>query len=118
MVWEGARRPEAAAIGSMTDHSLRSALNKPHVKAFYLSQLQVLRTSEKARNIHRLTQIRDKADNMPAVQAIKMLEELDGETAARSTGSLSLPGLTIQIINGPGAAAIQPAAEVKVIDHE
>jgi hypothetical protein len=122
MVWECLKRPDAAAKAGMSDHGLREALRKPHVRAHYLSELQVLRTSERARNIHRLTEIRDKADNMPAVQAIKMLEEFDSETATRSTGSLSLPGLTIQIINTAAGADVNSSltrSDAKpLIEHE
>ena len=81
MAWQGARRDEAAVAAGLTDHSLRAALRKPHVKAFYLGELDVLRTSEKARNIHALCSIRDASENaMAKVSAIKTLESLSDET--------------------------------------
>jgi hypothetical protein len=46
MVWEGSCRPDAAAAAGLRDHSVREALRKPHVKAFYRAQLDVLRTRE------------------------------------------------------------------------
>lgn len=111
MVWQALTRADAAKQAGITEHGLYSAFRKPHVKAHYLSELEVLRTSERARNIHTLVEVRDQTTNqMARVQAVKELEQ-SAETQARSTGSLSLPGLTIQIINAP-----QP--EVKVIDHE
>lgn len=111
MVWQCLARADAAKHAGMTEYSLYSAFRKPHVKAHYLSELEVLRTSERARNIHTLVEVRDQTTNqMARVQAVKELEQ-SAETAARSTGSLSLPGLTIQIINAA-------APEVKVIDHE
>lgn len=107
MIWEGKRDNEAAVSAGMNVLSIRSALEKPHVLAYYKAQREVLRARECARNIHRLTEIRDKADNMPAVQAIKMLEQLgDGESVATSRGSVSSPGLTIQIVQVSGSAAI------------
>lgn len=105
MVWKGARRAEAAEQAGLTDHGVRNALNKPHVKAALLREMEVLRLSERPRNILRLAQIRDAADNMPAVNAIKMLEDMGTDQQAKSNASVSLPGLTIQIINAPGLEA-------------
>jgi hypothetical protein len=39
MVWKSARRHEAATEAGMTDHSLRAALKKPHVKAELLRRI-------------------------------------------------------------------------------
>lgn len=114
MVWTGARRAEAAEKAGLTDHGLRNALNKPHVKAALLREMQVLRLSERPRNIRRLAEIRDAADNMPAVNAIKMLEDMETDIQAKSNASMSLPGLTIQIINAPGAEA----ARVTTIEND
>lgn len=110
MVWEGLDRTEAAQKATLADHSLREALKKPHVKRFYLDQLDVLRTSARARNIHRLMEIRDAADNMPAVQAIKVLEQLSEEQAVGASYVRSSPGVTIVIESGK--------PEPKIIDHE
>jgi hypothetical protein len=98
MLYEGARRADAAAKAGMTDHSVRSAMRKPHVLAYYNAGLEVLRTSERPRNIRRLAEIRDKADNMPAVQAIRALEQM-AEDEGRTPGAFrqQLPGLVVQI---------------------
>lgn len=97
MVWEGARRNEAAEKAGMTDHSLRSALKKPHVKRHYLAELDVLRTSERARNIHTLAEVRDqKSNQMARVQAVKALEQLADDEPTQSARS-RVPGVTIII---------------------
>lgn len=101
MVWVGEPRATAARSAGMTDDSLRSALTKPHVKAYYTQQLEVLRTSERSRNIHRLTEIRDAANNMPAVNAIKALEQIPDDHGV-SGSSVKVPGVVIFI--GQGAA--------------
>jgi hypothetical protein len=91
----------------MSDHGLREAFKKAHVKAYYNQGLDVLRTSERARNISALVEVRDKAGNqMARVQAAKALEQLSEEEARRlpAGGHVSLPGLTIQIINAPAPA--------------
>jgi hypothetical protein len=76
-----------------------------------------LRTSERARNIHRLTEIRDKADNMPAVNAIKMLEQL-GDTDGPGSAARTSPGLVI-VIQGAATHAPQAARHDKpLIDHQ
>ena len=111
MVWSCARRADAATASGMSDHGLREALRKPHVRAYYVEQLEVLRTSERARNIHRLAEIRDAANNMPAVQAIKALEEMHEPLA----GAKHLPtaGLVIHITGTeakPVTIDVTPAA--------
>ncbi len=105
MVWEGLTRDNAAQAASLSVHGLREALRKPHVKAYYNSQLEVLRTSERARNIHRLIAIRDAADNMPAVQAIDRLERLDEQRAAAA--QQAAPGFVIQVLNVMPAVSTQ-----------
>jgi hypothetical protein len=91
-------RPQAAVASGMTDHGVREALRKPHVKAYLLEQMQVLRDSERPRNIHRLAEIRDAANNMPAVQAIRALEEMQDPVAGGKHSPT--PGLVIHI-TGP-----------------
>lgn len=115
MVWQGARRAEAATRAGMTDHSLRAALKKPHVKRFYLEQLEVLRDSERAKNIHALTEVRDQTDNhMARVQAVKALEQRDEVTAA-ALGATRAPGMTIVVVQ-PGTPQIAPPP--RTIEHE
>lgn len=99
MVWEGLKRDDAAASAGMTVHSVREALRRPHVKAYYLQQLDVLRTSERARNLLALTEVRDQRDNqMARVQAVKALEQLSDTDQGRGGAAPAQPGLTIQII--------------------
>lgn len=103
MVWQGLKRDDAAQVAGMKDNSLYVALRKPDVRAFYLAELEILRTSERAQNIHRLVAIRDKAENMPAVQAIAMLERMSADNPTSSGGSQQSPGVTIHIHAAPSA---------------
>jgi hypothetical protein len=57
----------------------------------------VLRVGERASNIHRLCDIRDAANNMPAVNAVKALEQLDAESVARPTSQVT-PGITLKFV--------------------
>lgn len=97
MVWQGLPRDDAARAAGVTPKALYIALTKQHVKAHYLKELEVLRTSERARNIHRLCDIRDAADNMPAVQAIGMLERLSEPSKAGVGAGGQAPGFVIVI---------------------
>jgi hypothetical protein len=97
MVNEGLRYNEAAAQVGLTTEAMRLALQKPHVLAVYRAQCQVLRDAQRARNIHRLAQIRDADDNMPAVNAIKALEQLADDPQSKPTHAS--PGVTIRIVN-------------------
>lgn len=98
MNWEGKTDSEAAVSAGMNVLSIRMALQKPHVRAYQKAQRQVLLERESPRNIHRLAAIRDKAENMPAVNSILAMERMKDDTQARSMGSVAMPGLTIQII--------------------
>lgn len=100
MVWQAAKRADAASIAGMTDHSLRAALKRPHVSALLLHEMMVLRTSERPRNIQALVSVRDNSENdMARVNAAKTLEALSDEATDRARGTVVLPGLTIQIVN-------------------
>lgn len=113
MVWQGLPRDTAAKDAGLKPKSLYAAFLKPHVKAYYLAQLEVLRTSERARTIHRMVEIRDAADNMPAVNAGKVLLQLEDEpTSGASVGQR--PGLVIVI--GAGLTAHQPTAPDKPLE--
>lgn len=101
MVWDGLPREKAAEHAGISEHGLYKALRKAPVKAFYLAELEVLRTSERARNVKRLAEIRDAGNNMPAVQAIGMLERMSEESSMRSGASVAAPGLTVVIMNAP-----------------
>jgi hypothetical protein len=98
---------EAAVKTGMHVNAIRLALKRPHVRAYCREQRDVLLEREMARNIHRAVEIRDKADNMPAVQAIKLLKDWNtDDMPAGSRGSVSVPGLVVQIVMPSGGATI------------
>lgn len=104
MVWAGLPRTEAAKKAGISDHGLYKALRKPPVKAFYLREMDVLRTSERARNIHRAVEIREQNSNqMAAIQAIKLIEQLDDQETNTPRAN-ALPGLQIVIVQGGHSA--------------
>lgn len=61
MVYEGRTRDEAAKAVGITDHGLRTALNKPHVKRFQRALMTELREQEGHRSYLHLTKLREKA---------------------------------------------------------
>jgi hypothetical protein len=116
MIWEGLTRKQAAERSGMSEHGLWAALRRPHVRQWYRAEIDVLRTSERARNVHALVDVRDNADNsMARVNAVKTLEALDDTEAARGGSTAGqTPGLVIQVIT-TGAEVSKPA---KVIEYE
>jgi hypothetical protein len=101
----------------LTDHSLRAALRKPHVKAFYLAELGNLRSSEKAKNLHARIRVRDSDDNkMATVTAVKTLEQIDDAAEKQflggHPGAPRTPGLVIVIVIQNGL----PGSPPRVID--
>lgn len=111
---------DAARACNMSARSMRKALDKPHVIAYLKARREVFRSSVNAANIHRLAQIRDAADNMPAVNAVRLLEQMDNEPQSRS-GHAQLPGLVIQVITHSGETRVMehhPQNEAKpLIEH-
>jgi hypothetical protein len=99
MVWKGSRRDDAAKANSMSIHGLREALRKPHVKAFYLAELGVLRESERPRTFHRLTALRDQDENKAAaVSAAKVLEQISDEQSLRPNATVASPGIVLRVV--------------------
>ena len=115
MVWDALELVDACRQTGFSPAAMRNALQRPHVLAYLRNERQVLRASLSPRNLHRLAEIRDAADNMPAVQAIRLLEELGDEQLQRNTGTTHQPGVTIRVINV--AAPVQADARQRVIDH-
>lgn len=120
MLFKGSRRDDAAQAAGMTNHGLREAFKKPHVKAYYNAGLEILRTSERARNISTLADVRDKSENdMARVSAAKTLEQLaepngpggagGGRSGARAGWCVDLsdtPGVVIHIV--PPTQPVKP----------
>lgn len=110
MVWDGLEYNEAAKQFNFQVRSMRDALARPHVQAYLRAERQVLRESLSPRNIHRLREIRDAANNMPAVQAIRTLEQMSEDQPMAGSAASHSPGITIRIINN----APQQATQVNV----
>jgi hypothetical protein len=119
MVHDGLCRGDAAAKAGLSEHGLYQALRRPLVRRLYNSELEVVRSSGRARTLHRLEELRDQDENRnAAVKACQVLEQLaDLPQNTNSRGQLS-PGLIIQIVNGPMPRPVpidvtprEPAAE-------
>jgi hypothetical protein len=94
-------RAEAAAKAGMVDSSLRFALRKPHVLAHHNAELAALRTSLRARNVHRLDGIANNSGNdMAKVAAIKTMEGLaDASAHLNGINQPRIPGVQIVIVH-------------------
>jgi hypothetical protein len=105
MVWQGARRAEAAEKAGLKDHSLRAALRKAHVMAHYHAELGVLRESTRAKNFHRLDGIAEDSPNaMAKVAAIKVMEAISEPLASVASLGQAPAGYVIDI--GPDPAGL------------
>jgi hypothetical protein len=112
MVFEGISRDEAAKRAGMLAKSLANSLRKPRTKQYLARQMEVLRTSERARNIHALTAVRDESANaMARVAAVKTLEQISDDPVARPIGPQA-PGVCIIISDRPPARDLPPPARV------
>jgi hypothetical protein len=68
-----------------------------------------LRTSERARNIHVLAEIREQTGNqMARVQAVKTLEQISDAEQQTGRGSQLTPGLVI-VIEGRSSLEVGPS---------
>lgn len=111
-VFQGKARAAAAAAAGLTENAAYQALRKPAVLAYWNQCLQVLRTGERARNIHRLVEIRDAANNMPAVNAIKTLEDITDVKRTETGQRVTAPGVMVVV----GAPRERPAIDLDVIE--
>lgn len=118
MVWEGLKRDAAAEKAGLKDNSLYVALRKPDVKRFYLDELDVLRTSDRARRYHRLMALGEQDDNKAAaVSALNSLERID-EQGVSVSAPRQAAGITI-VIEGNAVLAQERSNEAKpLIEHE
>ena len=108
MVFAGHSRDEAAKLVGMLPKSLANALRRASVKQYYAQALEVLRTSERARNIHALTAVRDESPNsMARVAAVKTLEQISDEPIGASV-TAARPGVVIIIGTGHSTARELP----------
>jgi hypothetical protein len=98
MVWDGLPFDDAAVKSGLTVRAMRLALAKPAVVQYLKQQQQVLRGSEGPRSIHRIREIRDAAENKPALDAALWFVTEDAQQQ-RGSGQQSPPGVTIRIVN-------------------
>lgn len=117
--FDGLRRAEAAAKAGIAEHTLYQALRKPSVLAFWNECLQVLRTGERARNIHRLTEIREQDENRTAaVQAIKVLEEATESRSNSGSARAVTPGVVINITTREQTAVDATVIEINPLETQ
>lgn len=105
MIWDAKPFDEAASAVGLSTRAMRLALKKPAVVALFKAEQQVLLESMGPANIHRLAAIRDKAENMPAVNSAVHLDRMRAETNihGRSSTSQQSAGVVIHIHAAPQA---------------
>lgn len=113
MIEEGMPWQNAAKKVGFTTYTMRKWLDRPHVIAHIRTRKQILRERLSASNIHRLCEIRDAGNNMPAVQAIRELERDDATNNAGRSALSQVPGFTIIISNGTSLTAHERQIDAK-----
>jgi hypothetical protein len=103
IVERGIAYNEAAAESGLTTRAMRLALERPHVLAYLRQQLKVLRDARAPKNFHRLCEIADAENNLPAVNAIRALELLSEEATVRRLDTPT-PGVVLNIIHASSPA--------------
>lgn len=115
IVREGQDLQQAAQAAGLTTHTLRRALEKPHVIAYLKAQKDVFRAYISGQNIHRLAEIRDASGNaMAKLGAIKLLEQVDEHDQRSSAGARS-PGVVI-IVGSKADVTIEPVKRALTVD--
>jgi hypothetical protein len=95
MIWSGTHRDAAAKAAGLTPKSLYNAFRKHHVRQYYLAQLEVLRTSAKAKTFHRLEALADQDENRNAAVAACKVILTDEAPPYSSAAGPSMPGFVI-----------------------
>jgi hypothetical protein len=98
IIFDRCTRAEACTKAAITERALYLALEKTEVAAYWRRQTDVLRTGERAANLHALVRVRDSERNAAAsVKAVQVLEQLSDEAGGRPAGLQQLPGFVIVI---------------------
>jgi hypothetical protein len=111
IIFDRCTRAEACQRAAISERALYLALEKVEVAGYWRRQVEVLRKGEEARNIQRLAEIREAANNMPAVNAIKMLMDIGEQYQAHGRGHQVSPGLAIVIVDPRGPRVVAPTIE-------
>ncbi len=105
IVFDRCTREEGCKRAGITERALYLALAKPEVAAAWNAKIVVLRSGERARNIHALAEVRDGTNAVARVNAVRTLESMSEEESRRPPGHVTMPGMTIQIITAPALPA-------------
>jgi hypothetical protein len=108
MIFDRCTRLEACEKAEITERAFYLAMEKPEVAAYWRQQTDLLRSGERAANLHALVRVRDSDKNANAsVKAVQVLEQLDQEAISRPPSQFQ-PGLQIVIVQGPATQEREP----------
>lgn len=103
MVYRGRSRKEAAEAVGIKETSLYQALRNPQVLKHYNDCLDVLRTSERPKSVHKIASLRDKAESERVqLEAAKYLDggdRRDGGVQV-NVGISIQPGYVVDVSGG------------------
>jgi hypothetical protein len=113
IVFDRCTRAEACKKADITERALYLALEKVEVAAYWRRQTDVLRTGERAANLHALIRVRESNRNQAAVcKSVQIIEEMDREAIARPPGP-AVPGLVIVVQGASGIPRPSPMVTIE-----
>ncbi len=80
MVFDGAKRADAAKLAGLSDHALRQALTKPHTLAFLNECQEMLRNSLRPRALHKMGELLEAEAETVQFKAAEYLDGLNRGT--------------------------------------
>jgi hypothetical protein len=117
IIFDRCTRADACEMAGISTRALYLALEKSEVAAYWRRQTDVLRTGERAANLHALIRVRDGNRNQAAIcKSVQILEQMETEAIARPMGTQTVPGLILVINNAPSSAT--PKAVPVTIEGE
>ena len=99
---------EAAKAVGLTVRAMRMAMEKAHVRAYLRQQRAILIASYSAGNVRQIAGLRQSSNQMTRLGAMRLLEDLAGNTDPVVGSRPRAPGVVINII-APGTAQTPPA---------
>jgi hypothetical protein len=118
MIFEGKEMDQAAQIAKTSTRAVRKAFERPHVLSYLRKRREVLRAAACGKNELRLVQIRDAADNQPAINAIRTLEYISSEDRGIRGGAATSPGIVIRIMTSNAAQSELAPVTIDAVANE
>jgi len=121
IVHDRCTRAEACKRAGISERAIYLSLQKPEVAHYWNSQIDVLKSGERAASIHALVDVRDGVGHSNAMAKVNAAKSLldQGEAVAAASRGGPMPGLQIVIVQSgalPQAPSIDVTPKPKPVD--